>query len=145
MVILIKVKNRLFIILTVIFLIFGLVAGIVVITQPTIFTGRASSNDPLDPQLSEIWNTNAKFAAKADGKDIVEITVILLNKQTGISDKTVELVFFPQGPLLVKNFINSDAKGFAKFQATATRPGKYKVNAMVEGVLLNKTLNLEFR
>ncbi|MEK7160815.1 MAG: hypothetical protein AAB724_02185, partial [Patescibacteria group bacterium] len=119
--------------------------GIILITRPTILASRAGFSDPPDPLMSEIWNTQAKFSAKADGKDKIEITVILRNKKVGVPNKTVELRFLPQGPRAEKNFLNSDEKGAAVFQVVAENAGRYKAWAVVEGVAMAKSLTIDFQ
>jgi len=128
----------------IILLIFGLITGIYLVTQTTLFKSRASTTSTRLPVKENSYIFASPIQAKADGLEKIRITVFLLDSQgLGISHQSVSLkVPFP---LQVETLQSStDDLGKATFNLFSTTPGKFEISASTPDFSLSQKINLLF-
>ncbi len=130
--------------LIIIFLILALLASLALVFRTTIFLGQARTIPTSTTNLENSYLFASPIQAKADNKQLIRLTVFLLNSQgLGIPDLKVTLTL-PQN-LTIKNSQDiTDDYGKAIFDLSSTTPGKYNISAETANHTLPQTVNLIF-
>lgn len=144
MIILMKIKNNLFLVLGGIGL--GLVVifltGFYIVPRVLISVSKASSVSKIS--ISNSYVIGSKILAKADGIDKCVVNVFLVdNNGKGVVGRNIIL----SGINDIKAINNgvTDKFGNASFELTSKVEGQFKMSATVDGVPLSKGLTVIFR
>ena len=131
-------------ILFIIPLIFGLVTGVYLVTQTTLFKSRASTTNVRLPVKENSYLFASPIQAKADGQEKIRVTVFLLDSQgLGVSRQSVTLKV--PSALQIETLQNTtDDLGKATFNLFSTYAGKYEISAFTPDFSLSQKINLLF-
>lgn len=131
-------------ILFIIPLIFGLVAGIYLVTQTTLFKSRASTTNVRLPVKENSYLFASPIQAKADGQEKIRVTVFLLDSSgLGVSRQSVTLKV--PSPVQIETLQSTtDDLGKATFNLFSTTTGKYEISASTPNFFLSQKINLLF-
>jgi hypothetical protein len=125
-----------------ILLIFGLITGVYLVTQTTIFKSRATSTHLPTKENSYLFAS--PIQAKADGQEKIRITVFLLDSNgLGVSQQSVTLNV-PPGIQIETLQSTTDDLGKATFNLSTIYPGKYTISASTSTLNLSQKINLLF-
>jgi len=121
--------NRL---LLIIFLLLALAASITLALRVTIFTGKAYTRTDANIALENSYLFASPIQAKADGQEIVRVTVFILdNRGLGTANHTIRLS--APSSLTVKEVQPlTDDTGKAVFDLTSTSPGRHQISATID-------------
>lgn len=128
----------------IILLVFGLITGIYLVTQTTLFKSRASTTSTHLPVKENSYLFASPIQAKADGFEKIRITVFLLDSQgLGVSHQTVTLNVPPGIQIETLQSVTDDT-GKATFNLFSIYPGKYAISASTSTINLSQKINLLF-
>lgn len=131
-------------ILFIIPLIFGLVTGVYLVTQTTLFKSRASSTTARLPVKENSYLFASPIQAKADGQEKIRVTVFLLDSSgLGVSHQPVTLNV-PSSVQVETLQSTTDDVGKATFNLFSTSAGKYEISAAAPDFPLSQKINLLF-
>ena len=130
--------------LTIVILLFSLIAVIYLVLRPAVLTGRASGTSGNTITLENSYLFASPLTAKADGKQIVRITVFLLDgRGLGVSSQTVKLSA-PQTVTILDTQSVTDDTGKAVFDLTSPTSGRFEISATANGQSLPQKVSVVF-
>ncbi len=128
----------------IILLIFGLITGVFLVTQTTLFKSRASTTSSHLPVKENSYIFASPIQAKADGQEKIRVTVFLLDSNgLGVSQQSVTLNV-PPGIQIETLQSTTDDLGKATFNLSTIYPGKYTISASTSTINLSQKINLLF-
>ena len=84
--------------------------------------------------------------AKADGLDKCVVNIFLMDESgKGVKGKTADLVATDSGVEIRQMNAVTDDNGRIAYELTSLTEGQYRVEAMVDGVPVGKTITVTFR
>lgn len=137
-----KTKTALLVLL---FLALALLASTALVFRTTIFSSRAApGRSTSSVALENSYLFASPLQAHADGKELIRITVFLLDgRGLGIPGQSVDLEI-PAGITLHPIQTVTDDAGKAVFDLSATVPDKFELTAATSGRRLNQKLKIVF-
>ena len=137
-------RNKLgFSILLLLFLLFSLVLGLILVQRKVFFLPRAIEVGQSSLENSYVFAS--PLAAKADGKEKIRVTVFILDTEgRGVEGKPV---FLGQDERLRVTLVRTvtDNLGRAIFDVAAIAPAEYFIEAKVENRVLPQRVKVSFR
>lgn len=134
------IKKIFFIIL----LLLGTILTVYLISQTTIFSGKAANNSSHLPSKENSYLFASPLQAKADGLEKIRITVFLLDSDgIGVSQQKVSLNTSSDIQIESLQSITDDT-GKAIFNLSSNRAGKYSLSASTLTLSLTQKINLLF-
>mgnify|MGYP000846009794 FL=1 len=128
----------------IILLVFGLITGIYLVTQTTLFKSRASTTNIHLPVKENSYLFASPIQAKADSLEKIRVTVFLLDSNgLGVSRQNVSLKVPPQVQVETLQSTTDDL-GKATFNLSSNFPGKYEISASTSDFSLSQKINLLF-
>jgi len=130
--------------LTIVILLFSLIAVIYLVLRPAVLTGRASGTSSNTITLENSYLFASPLQAKADGKEKIRITVFLLDgRGMGVSNQEIELIR-SQSVNIIEIQPISDDSGKSVFDLTSTTPGKFEITAKVNSKEIPQKIKVTF-
>lgn len=130
--------------ITIIFLILVLLAAVFLALRPVILFNRAYSPASSSKSLENSYLFASPIQAKADSRQLIRITVFLLNSQgLGIPNAPVSLKTDPALNLIPVQ-PQTDQYGKAVFDISSSAKGKFSVSASTAGQNLPQTVSILF-
>ena len=129
--------------LLLLFLLFSLVLGLILVQRRVFFLPRAVELGQISLENSYVFAS--PLAAKADGKEKIRVTVFILDTEgRGVKGKPV---FLGQDERLRITLVRTvtDDLGRAIFDISATTPAEYFIEAKVENRILPQRVRVSFR
>lgn len=134
------IKKIFFIIL----LLLGIILTVYLISQTTIFSGKATNNNSHLPNKENSYLFASPLQAKADGLEKIRITVFLLDSDgIGVNQQKVILNTSPNIQIESLQSITDDT-GKAIFNLSSNTTGKYSLSASTSTLNLTQKINLLF-
>jgi len=131
------------IILLILFLLISLGIASVLVLKPVIFFGKAASSNS-NSSLENSYLFASPLQAKANGQEIIRVTVFLLNSQgLGIGNQTISLKTHSNITINPLQPVTDDS-GKAVFDLSSTVPGSYPVSALFSTKQLPQTASVFF-
>lgn len=128
----------------VILLVFGLITGVYLVTQTTLFKSRASSSSTRLPTKENSYLFASPIQAQADGLEKIRVTIFLLDSN-GLGVSRQEVTLKVPSPIEVETLQSTtDDLGKATFNLFTSFPGKYEISASTSGFSLSQKINLLF-
>lgn len=125
-------------------LIFGLITGVYLVTQTTLFKSRATTTSTHFPVKENSYVFASPIQAKADGQEKIRITVFLLDSNgLGVSRQPVTLKV-PSALQIETLQSTTDDLGKSTFNLSSNFPGKYEISASTDKFSLFQKINLLF-
>ena len=88
----------------------------------------------------------SRILAKADGLDKCVVNIFLMDESgKGVKGKTADLVATDSGVEIRQMNAVTDDNGRIAYELTSLTEGQYRVEAMVDGVPVGKTITVTFR
>jgi hypothetical protein len=126
------------------FLILALIASLFLVFRTTVFFGRAATLNSSPIVLENSYLFASPLQAKADGKEMVRITIFLLDgRGLGVANKNVTLNL-PSTVTTTPTQPTTDDTGKAIFDLSSTTAGKLEVQAQAEGKPLPQKVRVVF-
>ena len=126
------------------FLILILIASLSLVFRTTIFKGRATTIPSSSTVLENSYIFASPIQAKADGHQLIRITVFLLDSQgLGVSNQKVTLQYPTQLNLQNTQDI-SDDYGKTIFDLSSSTPGKYTISAQTNQKTIPQSVNVAY-
>ena len=126
------------------FLILVLIASLSLVFRTTIFKGRAATIPSSSTVLENSYLFASPIQAKADGEQLIRVTVFLLDSQgLGVSNQKVSLTY-PTNLTLKNTQDITDDYGKTIFDLSSSTPGKHTISAQTNGQTLPQTVTLVF-
>lgn len=130
--------------LFVIFLLLTLIASLVLVFRTTVFFGKAYTRSDSNITLQNSYLFASPLQAKADSKELIRITVFVLDgRGLGVSNQKIELIK-PQTLSLQEIQSTTDDTGKAVFDLSSPTPGKFDIAATVGGVQIPQKVRISF-
>lgn len=130
--------------LLLILLFLGLVTGVLLVTQTTIFKSQASNTDTHQPVKENSYIFASPVQAKADGKEKIRITVFILDSQgLGVSKQNVTIKA-PSSAQVETIQNTTDDLGKATFNISSSTLGKVEISASTPSINLSQKISLIF-
>lgn len=129
-------------ILLIIFLLLTLLGSFALVFRTTIFSSRANSSGSVAYSNSYLFSS--PLQAKADGKELIRISVFLLDgRGLGVPNQVVTLSTSPKVSI---NSVQSttDDTGKAVFDLSSSQPLKAKVSATNNNDTIPQTVSITF-
>lgn len=115
--------------LLIVILLLGLIAAIFLSSRTTIFLGKAAYTNTSPITLENSYLFVSPLQAKADGKELIRVTVFLLDgRGLGVANQTVDLIR-PQTLTILDTQPQSDDTGKAVFDVSSITPGRFEISA----------------
>ena len=130
--------------LIIVILIITLLASLTLVFRTNIIVNRATNYSDNSPVLSNSYLFASPVTAKADSKQLIRLTVFILDGQgLGVSNQTVSLSL--PSPLSQKIIQSpTDQYGKAIFDISSSAIGKFQVSASINSDKIPQSLNLVF-
>jgi len=88
----------------------------------------------------------SRILAKADGLDKCVVNIFLMDESgKGVKGKTADLIAVDSGVDIRQMNAVTDDNGKIAYELTSLTEGQYRVEAMVDGVPVGKTITVTFR
>lgn len=128
----------------IILLLLGIILTIYLVSQTTIFSGKASNHNSQLPNKENSYLFASPLQAKADGQEKIRITVFLLDSNgLGVSQQKVTLNTSSDIQIESLQSITDDT-GKAIFNLSSKLVGKYSLSASTPNLNLTQKVNLLF-
>lgn len=131
-------------IIIIVFLVLALIASLFLVLRTTVFIEKAATGNTTPIVFENSYLFASPLQAKADGKELVRITVFLLDgRGLGVNGQTVKIT---TSPTVSINEIQpvSDDSGKTIFDLSCVSAGQFNVTAKVDGKELPQTVKIAF-
>lgn len=119
--------------LLIVVLLVGLIVALLLSFRTTTYIGKATFYNTSPITLENSYLFVSPLQAKGDGKELIRVTVFLLdNRGLGVGNQTVELIR-PQTLTVVDTQPITDDTGKAVFDVSSTSTGRFELSARTNG------------
>ncbi len=130
--------------LIIVFLILALLASLTMVFRTTVFFGRATTSNSSPIALENSYLFASPLQAKADGKELIRVTVFILDgRGLGVPGKEVSLNL-PSTVNSIPTQPTTDDTGKAIFDLSSASAGKFEIQAHTEGKSLPQKVRIVF-
>jgi len=122
----------------------ALIVSIFLTARTLLFYGRRPST-PTSAHYDNSYLFASPLQAKSDGKEVVRITVVILNSLgQGVSNQSVKLTHLPSIKVISQQSTTDDT-GRATFDLVSSTPGKYTISAKTDSFSISQTLTVNYQ
>ena len=130
--------------LTIVLLLFTLIAVIYLVLRPVVLTGKATGSSLTPITLENSYLFASPLQAKADGQEKIRITVFLLDgRGMGVGNQNIALNQSSSFKITSVQSVSDDS-GKGVFDISSTTPGKFEISATANSKEIPQKVKVTF-
>lgn len=122
----------------------SLAAGVYLVSQRTSFFGHAYDPALLLPNPTSSYLFASPLTAVADGKDKIKVTVVIINSRRQVVVGSEVSLLERENMIINALRPATDDLGVAVFEISATTPGEYSIEAVVDEKVIEQKVKVNF-
>jgi len=141
-----KINRKTWIIMISVLLGLGVVYYLTTSVIPNVMVTLTKAAPATKVSINQSRVLGSRILAKADGLDKCVVNIFLMDESgKGVKGKTADLVATDSGVEIRQMNAVTDDNGRIAYELTSLTEGQYRVEAMVDGVPVGKTITVTFR